>query len=120
MRQRKTEAEYSLAYRAKHRAKELVRHAQRRAAKTELPFDLDQHIPEIQARIDKGRCERTGLPMPVMTGRQWNTPSIDRIEPAKGYVLSNVRIVCLAVNCALGFWGEEVLLQIADAMRARP
>jgi len=118
-RHRKTEAEYSLAYRTKHRAKELVRHAQRRASKMLLPFDLDLHIPELQMRIDTGTCEMTGLPMPVQNGRQWNTPSIDRIEPTKGYVLSNVRIVCLAVNCALGFWGPEVLLAIADAIRER-
>lgn len=118
-RDRKTDAEYSLAYRKKHRAKELVRHAQGRAKKMRLPFDLDLHIEALQARVDTATCELTGLPMPVMNGRQWNTPSTDRIEPKKGYVLSNVRIVCLGVNCALGFWGEGVLMAIADAIRAR-
>jgi hypothetical protein len=119
VRQRKSDAEYSLTYRKKHRAKELVRHARKRAEKMGIPFDLDPHIQELQKRIDRGMCELTGLPMPVSNGRQWDTPSIDRIEPTKGYVLSNIRVVCLAVNCALGFWGPEVLLKIADAIRQR-
>lgn len=117
VRRRKTEAEYSLAYRKKHRAKELVRHAKRRAERIGLPFDLDQHVAEIQLRVDAGLCELTGLPMRIQNGRHWDAPSLDRIKPEEGYVLGNIRVVCLAVNCALGFWGADVLLKIANALQ---
>lgn len=35
-------------------------------------------------------------------------PSVDRIDASKGYDICNVRIVCAAVNAALGDWGDSV------------
>lgn len=40
-------------------------------------------------------------------------PSADRLDNATGYVLGNVRLVCLLVNGAMGNWGEEPLRKIA-------
>lgn len=101
--------EYQTQYRERHAAKNLIRHARRRAQRAVLPFDLNKHEAEIQARIDTGRCEMTGMPLSTVGGRKFNSPSLDRIKPSKGYVLSNVRVVCLLMNCALGDWGEDIL-----------
>lgn len=106
------EAQYQSKYRRVHRAKNLIRHAKRRSEIAGLPFDLDLHTEEIQARIDAGRCEITGLPLRIENGRAWDSPSIDRIDPKKGYVYSNIRIVCHAMNCALGDWGEDILRMV--------
>lgn len=48
-------------------------------------------------------------------GRTWDSPSIDRIDPSGGYTYDNIRIVCHAINCALGTWGEEILGMVTRA-----
>jgi hypothetical protein len=66
------------------------------------------------------RCQITGIPFnafrPVgSTKRPW-FPSLDRIDSSKGYTLDNCRMVCVAVNFAMGEWGEWVLRAIAEAI----
>lgn len=113
------EREYQEAYRLRHRAKDLIRHAKERAAKRNLDFDLDfdldldQWTAEIQARIDAGFCEVTGLPFRLTDGRTWDSPSIDRLRPAEGYTYQNIRVVCHGVNSAMGDWGEQKLVEMA-------
>lgn len=99
----------SKCLRRNHRAKTLINHARQRSDKKNLSFDLDKYEEEIQRRIDKGYCELTGSALRLSGGIAYNTPSIDRIIPDRGYVFSNIRIVCLWVNQALGDWGEAIL-----------
>jgi hypothetical protein len=104
----------------------VILHARKRAAKFGWEFDLDDHLDELKVRFAKMRCELTGLELAVGVGagspgkRYWNTPSLDRIDSTKGYTISNVRIVCWAMNCAMGTWGEAVLRQIATAWLKMP
>jgi hypothetical protein len=110
--------EYQKKYRQKYPLKMTLRHALKRAKAFDVPYDLDLHIPELEKRLSAMKCEMTGIALrPSMGGgirgqRVWNTPSLDRIIPAKGYVYSNVRIVCWAMNCAMGTWGEEILKEL--------
>ena len=91
-----------------------------RCLKKGIPFDLDQHEDDLNARLKVGVCELTGLPLRVGHGpRTWDSPSIDRIVPSLGYVHSNVRVVCVAANAALGDWGETVFRKIATAYLER-
>lgn len=108
-------AVYAREYRVKKRAFYLIGEARRRCKRKNIPFDLDQHVAEIQERIDRRVCEVTGIPLEVSSapGRRFNTPSLDRINPKGGYVLTNVRIVAFAVNAMMGDWGEETALYIA-------
>lgn len=85
-----------------------------RAGKRNLEFDLDNHVDEIQERINNGFCELTGYPFNKGLGRLFDTPSIDRIDPSKGYVYENIRIVLNLINASLGDWGEE---KLKDVMR---
>lgn len=81
---------------------------------------MDRHIADIQARIDAGHCELTGLPFKKECGPvTFDTPSIDRIIPAIGYVYTNIRIVCFAMNVALHNWGEEVLFRVVEAWKEK-
>lgn len=92
--------------------------ARLRAFQKNLPYDLDKYIPDIIARVNTGLCELTGYKMVVGDGKhQWNSPSIDRIQPELGYVYSNIRIICRALNVAFGNWGEEKLLKIIRRMK---
>jgi hypothetical protein len=97
----------------------LARHARLRAKKKTLPFDLDQHLQDLQMRIDRGFCEVSGLSFNLAGGRTWDSPSFDRIDPKKGYLYSNVRVVLHALNGAMGDWGEAKMLEIARAIMAR-
>lgn len=87
----------------------------KRAEKKHLDFDLDQHVAEIQARIDVGRCEMSGVPFDMTRSRVWATPSIDRIDSYGGYVYSNIRVICYGLNVAMNRWGEE---ELAERMTA--
>jgi len=107
---------YRYRYIEKNRAYYLVSEAGRRCRKRGAAFDLDQHIPELNARIAAGKCEMSGVPFRMAHGKQaFNSPSIDRICPEKGYVYQNIRVVCWAMNAALGSWGEEKLRLVMKA-----
>jgi hypothetical protein len=95
---------------------DLARHAKLRAAKKSLPYDLSDHVGEIQSRINAGVCEVTGLPLNLDGGRTWDSPSLDRIVPSVGYLYTNIRIVCHAMNGAMGDWGEQKVIEMALAV----
>ena len=46
-------------------------------------------------------CSKWGIELDWgMNGLNWNSPSLDRIDPTKGYVKGNVRLVCQSYNGA--------------------
>ncbi len=108
-RHRARATEHQRRYWMERRALSLVCSAKARATKRGLMFDLSFHTSAIQARIDSGRCELSGIPFRLTGGRTFDSPSIDRINPAIGYIYTNIRIVCSCMNAALGDWGEEIL-----------
>ena len=89
------------------RAQCLISNARTRSRRRGIGFDLDGMEMEIQQRIDAGVCEITGTPFDLSPGRKFNSPSIDRINPKFGYTPENIRIVCHAMNAAMGDWGED-------------
>jgi len=67
----------------------------------------------------QGRCEISGIQfsdeqIPGCSRRPF-IPSIDRIKPKEPYIFDNCRLVCWAVNRALGEWGDEVFWRIVKA-----
>lgn len=89
-----------------------------------VPYSTDaSFIDELQGKIDRGVCELTGLPFsftPDSVGPPPMSPSLDRIVPELGYVPGNVRVVCWAVNAALGGWGLDVAKRVAAALLSSP
>lgn len=81
---------------------------------TDFEFLLDQ---------SGGFCMLTGIAFDFQRGvkrrRRPFAPSIDRIDSRGGYTLDNCRVVCCAVNYALGDWGVECLMRIARNLVAR-
>ena len=96
----------------------MVNAAKHRAKKAWLPFDLDAYRSEIRSRL-QGPCELTGIPFKTGGERDWNSPSIDRIDPEKGYVYSNIRIILWCLNSAFGYWGEDQFERVARAWLER-
>ena len=69
----------------------------------------------------EGRCAVSGLEFSnaaVGMGRARHPfmPSLDQIEPAKGYTAENVRLVCVAANFAMNAWGLDTLIQVAHGV----
>ena len=86
-------ARYRLLYRQRNYATVMIRSAKVRAELKRIPFDLDQHISEIRGRVALGICELTGMKLDNKAKKAFNTPSLDRIIPSRGYLYSNIRIV---------------------------
>ena len=88
------------------RARALITHARLRARNKGVDFDLDSHREEIEARIAKGVCERTGYTFEMdstkrgQRNRHPRGPSFDRIDQRKGYTYDNLQIVCWQYNAA--------------------
>lgn len=81
-----------------------------RALKTGIPFDLDLsdiQIPEF--------CPYLGLRLSGLGGgrRTDNTPSIDKIDPEKGYVKGNIRIISNLANTMKQNASLDLLLAFA-------
>lgn len=108
--------------RIEKRAQCLVANARTRARRKGLDFSLDEHVNDLQARIDAGKCELTGYPFSLAPGKPYNSPSLDRIDSNKGYTYENVRVVLHLVNAALGDWGEDILAEVLApwAMQSMP
>jgi len=102
------------SWRDKKRGYALTNVAKHRAKLKQLPFDLDP--ADIQRRIDAGRCELTGIPFDTSTPRAWNAPSLDRIDPACGYTMDNVRVVLYSLNVMANTWGPDKITLIASAI----
>jgi hypothetical protein len=99
----------------------LLNYARDRARRQGLAFDLDRDF--VQSRLEAGLCEVSGLPIERVSPGDYRAhpfaPSLDRKEPSLGYVKTNVRLVCFAVNRALSDWGDEVLFKIARGIVSR-
>lgn len=80
------------------RAKVLIAHARLRAGKKGLAFELD--IDWAAKAIISGKCEVTGLAFDLsLTGeRNLYGPSLDRVEPSKGYTKENTKVVLFGYN----------------------
>lgn len=72
----------------------IFKNAQYRAKKHGLPFDLvwaDIKIPDV--------CPVLGIPIIMEEGqRSWNSPSIDRLVPERGYTKENIRVISMRAN----------------------
>lgn len=86
--------------------KPLLKSAEERARKKNVPFTL---TPEWAVGRWTGRCEVTNVPFGIglrVSGPKLLSPSIDRRVPALGYVPENCRFVIWAVN-ALKYDGSD-------------
>ncbi len=82
------------------RANSILNNAKSRAKKKQLNFDID--IQWLRDKLDKGRCEVTGLKFKYKKYDDSKTspyaPSLDRINPKKGYTKDNTQVVITNYN----------------------
>lgn len=90
-------AAYMAAYQRRRRRSEpalaLLERARRRAKRAGIHFRLDRSDISLPPT-----CPAFGTPLVVGQPRSGASPSLDRVEPKRGYVPGNVRVVCDAAN----------------------
>jgi hypothetical protein len=94
----------------------LIYTARDRAKKKNLPFTL---TPEWAIATWTGRCAITDIPFLIGqrgSGPKRLSPSIDRIEPALGYVPDNCRFILHAINAFKQDGTDAEMLEIARAI----
>ena len=95
--------------------------ARTRAKKNGIPFDLTKE--DIQKLWDdcSGTCEILKIKMEptIQTGKwdRWNCPSLDKIDPSKGYKKGNVRIISHKANTLKGDATLEQVQSLLDYMK---
>jgi hypothetical protein len=90
-----------------------------RAKKKGLVFELTREW--LQARLDAGVCELTGLPFTPQGLLAPAMPSVDRKDSSRGYTSDNCRLICWALNAAFNNWGEAEARKIwAEYLRRNP
>ena len=89
--------------------KSLLKSALIRAKKKGLDFNIDETdivIPQ--------KCPVLGIPLKLGEGRPIsNSPTLDRIEPSKGYVKGNVMVISYKANTIKSDAGPQELMQVA-------
>lgn len=107
-------------YKARRRAdivKYLIKGAQSRSVKRGHDFDLTL---EWARQRWTGKCELTGIVFVMSQGCIGSrSPSLDKIDPAKGYTQGNCRFILASVNSFKGAWTDEEMIFIATALVAR-
>jgi hypothetical protein len=95
----------------------LYRNARQRATDKGLRFSLSKEF--IEAALKKGKCQATGVAFDFNESsggkgqsNPWS-PSLDRIDPNKGYTKDNVQVVALIYNRAKGADSENDVRQLA-------
>jgi len=61
----------------------------------------------------EGKCALCDIPMTFIRGNGWQVPtnaSLDKIDPSKGYIEGNVRLVCWQANSMKGQLTDEELI----------
>ena len=97
----------------------MVRHARSRAKKKNLPFDID--LDYIRSMVPS-HCPIFGMPLEwsLRRGSEQvplpNSPSLDRIDPSKGYVKGNVWIISYRANQIKSNASHDELKRVTEAV----
>ena len=91
------QSQYKLAWKLKNPEKSILKRTRQRAKEKGIEFSIveeDIIIPDV--------CPLLGIPLESNAGKgkgaTGNSPSIDRIDPTKGYVKGNVWIISMKAN----------------------
>lgn len=88
--------------------------AAHRSGKKKFAFDLTR---EWCIERWTGKCELSGIPFVFGSQTRFSfSPSIDRVDSAKGYTQDNCRFILYAINSFKGVGTDEQMLEIAKSL----
>lgn len=91
--------------------------AKKNARYKNLEFDLDIDYVRSLWEKQQGKCALSGVTLGFI-GAGWSAASLDRIDPAKGYIKGNVQWVCWRVNDAKSNMSSEDFITMCHAIAA--
>ena len=100
----------------KGRMSHLMCNVRQRCAKFELECDIDSGYLLDLWEEQGGICTLSGVPFNLTNrnGKNYRdpyAPSVDRIDPTKGYVAGNVRLISTIANMCKSNWSDEVVIE---------
>lgn len=99
------------------KARQLFSFARYRARLAGLPFDLTREWFELNYT---GFCQLTGIRFQnIKRSRNPLCGSLDRIDPAQGYVMGNCRFILWGLNALKGVGSDALMAEIASAFLSR-
>lgn len=104
-----------------YRIRRLIATAKNRANTKKLPFNLDFDFLNDLWKEQDGKCAISGVPFELSPNETFGeprqlSPSLDRINPALGYIKGNVRLVTYQINCGIGPYGLEKFIDMCKAV----
>ena len=108
----------SMEWQARNPERTLLSSTKARAKLKKLDWELTDEY--FYGRLAPMRCEVSGLPL-TFDGRKhdpWR-PSVDRIDPNKGYTIDNTQFVCWIYNRAKYTGSDEDVMRLAAALMRR-
>ena len=95
----------------KGRLSNICKNIKERSELKGLEFDLDRPFLYALYENQSGRCAISGIEFDLVNnkGRVPFSISVDRIDSNKGYIKSNVRLVCSMANFAKNIWTDHDL-----------
>lgn len=91
--------------------------AKERAAKAGLPFELDK---DYVSAIIPDVCPVFGTPFLFIGGKRLrpDSPTIDRLEPSKGYVRGNIAVISAKANAIKSNATADEIQRVAEWLRS--
>lgn len=88
------------------------------AKRRNIEFDLTTDLLEAFFIVQNWKCAKTGIPFDFegMKGKRPFGPSIDRIDPSKGYTADNIQIVCNIYNFAKNQFHHDDVVRFAESL----
>ena len=82
-------------------------------------LDFNIKLEDILDLIERqnGRCAYSGIPLVFKSGLDWQC-SIERIEDDKGYIIGNIKLVCLEFNTPKK-WSKEKFIIILGCIKKK-
>lgn len=97
------------------RVNDAIGRATRRQGYKRSDLDITADYAYKLFKEQNGRCKYTNAPLSLVKKKP-DTLSIDKIDPAKGYIKGNIQWVVWAVNRAKGDLTEEMFINMCKAV----
>jgi len=103
--------------------KNLMRLTRKRSLIKGFELNIDEKVLRKLWDDNSGRCVISGIEfcdeLVMGQNRRPYAASVDRISSKKGYIKSNVRLVCQCVNIGLFIWGDSVFNNMIKSVYER-
>lgn len=105
----------SKRWRLKNPARQLFTSRKSQAKLKGIPFNLT--FEEFLEMLSPMKCSVTGKSLEFKEDKHYPwKPSIDQVEPGKGYTPENTRVVCWIFNRAKHIGSDQEVLEMAEAL----